>query len=65
MHIHYCSNFFFKEINAFIQQECISLIISDSKEIDNVMKYVFYINCSFGLSIHQRILKCIIVSTKN
>ncbi len=40
IYVHYCTkvweqNIFFKEINIFIQQECIKLIKSDSKDIYN------------------------------
>ncbi len=36
--------FFFKEINTFIQQGCINLIKTDSKDIYNVKKISVYIN---------------------
>ncbi len=46
---------FLKEINTFIQQAWIKLIKSDSKDIYNVTKDLYF--CSFERSIHQRILK--------
>ncbi|XDV46539.1 hypothetical protein PO909_014421, partial [Leuciscus waleckii] len=49
---------FFKEMNTFIQQGCIKLIKSDSKDIYNVTKdSISNKCCSFELSIHQRIMK--------
>ncbi len=42
--------FFFKEMYTCVQQVCIKLIKSDSKDIDNVAVLLFF-------SIHQRILK--------
>ncbi len=35
-------NFFFKEINSFIQQECIKLIKSESKCIYDVYQLFFW-----------------------
>ncbi len=50
--------FFGKEINTFIQQRCINLIKSDSKDIYCITKEFYYKkSCSFEFSIHQKILK--------
>ncbi len=38
-------NEFFREINTFIQQECIKLIKSDSQDIYNVIKYFVLNKC--------------------
>ncbi len=49
---------FLKEINAFIQQGCIKMFESDSKDIYNIRKDYFSSKCcSFELSIHLWILK--------
>ncbi len=47
-----------KKLNNFIQQECIKLINSGSKDIYNVTKdSISNKFCSFKLSIHRQILK--------
>ncbi len=46
------------KINTFIQQGCIKLIKSESKDFYNVTKdYISNKCCSFELSISQRILE--------
>ncbi len=50
--LHYCSKYWvFEEITTFIQQGCIRLIKSDSKDVYKVSKG------SLILSIHQKIMK--------
>ncbi len=48
--------FLFIFTNTLIKQVCIQLIKSDSKDIDNVIKYLYFTKMKC-FSIHQKILK--------
>ncbi len=41
------SKIFFKDINTFIQQGCIKLIKSDSKDIYNVTKDFYFLSSKY------------------